>query len=292
MIVSHESSHRGSEVRLRSSSQSGLEPTRLGSQIITVFGVIAPMMFSTVGTYAVGSMSTKIGLTPSCCRGAMTVENVHAAVTTSSPGLKPKALRAIRLAEEPELTMRPIFFAKRSAHCVRRGGGRGEIGGETMELCTLHVRRFGEDMLLSPALRTETDSGGFVTICCVNLVSGVGGGKSKQVSWRRHLLLELLGDRTRGKEAVTQALLDRRDLLLAIRLKLPQSGDASGQQLVRQRNVGGTRQGCVCSAYCSERWWQRTEVVTLFGAYQCLPALSYCEYMPVSLESSLGVSFA
>ena len=42
----------------------------------------------------------------------MTVEKVHAAVITSSPGLKPKALSAIRLADEPELTISPSCLEK------------------------------------------------------------------------------------------------------------------------------------------------------------------------------------
>lgn len=55
----------------------------------------------------------------------MTVEKVQAAVTTSSPSLKSKQLRAIRLADEPELTMMALFLAKSSATVASNFSVRG-----------------------------------------------------------------------------------------------------------------------------------------------------------------------
>ena len=94
----------------------------------TVLSVTADMTVSTSGTYAFVT-SMKTGLTPSWTSGAMTVEKVHAGVTTSSPGLKPKQLSAIRLADEPELTMMPCCFEKSAETCRSNSSVRGPARG-------------------------------------------------------------------------------------------------------------------------------------------------------------------
>ena len=52
----------------------------------------------------------KWGTRPSWYIGATVVEKVNVGVITSDPFFKPKEARANKLADDPELTIRPYFF--------------------------------------------------------------------------------------------------------------------------------------------------------------------------------------
>ncbi len=87
--ASHESSttrRPWTSAMARMRSQSGTLPMRFGTSTARVAGVIAASMASTSMLNVSGSTSTNDGTAPARTIGATSVENVTAAVTTSSPG--------------------------------------------------------------------------------------------------------------------------------------------------------------------------------------------------------------
>ena len=80
-----------------------------------VRGPIAASIASTSIWYVSYSTSTNTGTKPARTNGATSVENVTAAVSTSSPGSRPSSSTARYSADEPELTMMPRFLANDAA---------------------------------------------------------------------------------------------------------------------------------------------------------------------------------
>ena len=99
----------------RIASQSGALPMRFGARIALVRGPIIASMPSTSIWKVSGVTSTNAGTTPARTSGAMSVENVTAAVTISSPGSSPSTSTARYSAELPELHIIPRRLANSSA---------------------------------------------------------------------------------------------------------------------------------------------------------------------------------
>ncbi len=116
--ASHESSitlRSWASAMARIRSQSGALPMRFGARIALVRGEIIASMPSTSMLNVSGSTSTNAGTIPARTSGAMSVENVTAAVTISSPGSHPSSSMARYRADEPELHMMPRRFPKYAA---------------------------------------------------------------------------------------------------------------------------------------------------------------------------------